>query len=165
AALSPPPALPYLAAGWGFRLTIVWRGYGGSRWPAGDVVRWRGPDGSATLLYHLSPDGYEFGSHLPSSRDASGERWHALRSVLAKRSALGVVLLPHGADHHARPPRSEESLALLAESSVDDTVHGASTLAAFAARLTECAARKNLPIIEGELRDSYGYTWTLGETL
>jgi hypothetical protein len=40
----------------------------------------------------------------------------------------------------------------------------ASSLAAFAARLHAAAAAATLPLVAGELRDSYGYTWTLQGT-
>ena len=66
-----PAALPTLAAGFGLPLIILWRGYGSSRWPAGDIARWRGPDGSAALLYHLPRAGYEFASSLPADPAAN----------------------------------------------------------------------------------------------
>ena len=65
-----PAALPEIAEGFGLPLTILWRGYGGPHWPAGDTARWQAPSGAATILFHLPRDGYEFGSHLPL--DASG---------------------------------------------------------------------------------------------
>src|SRR3954469_18973938 len=34
-----PAALPDLARGFGFALVVLWRGYGGTRWPAGDTGR------------------------------------------------------------------------------------------------------------------------------
>ena len=43
-----------------------------------------------------------------STRTHARERWTSLRAVLAPRATLGEVLLPNGADHHARqPPRAE----------------------------------------------------------
>ncbi|CAA9301766.1 MAG: GH38, partial [uncultured Gemmatimonadaceae bacterium] len=61
-----PAALPTLAAGFGMPVAVVWRGYGGPRWPAGDAAWWEGADGARVLLHHLPPDGYEFGSSLPT---------------------------------------------------------------------------------------------------
>ncbi|MBP9105303.1 MAG: hypothetical protein KBF56_00920, partial [Gemmatimonadaceae bacterium] len=61
-----PHAMPRLAAGFALPLAVLWRGYGGAPWPAGDVARWRDDDGSSVLLHHLPPDGYEVGSSLPS---------------------------------------------------------------------------------------------------
>ncbi len=50
-----PAAHPTIAAGFGFGMAIVWRGYGGSRWPSGDAAWWVAADGSRVLLYHLPP--------------------------------------------------------------------------------------------------------------
>lgn len=96
-----PAALPQIAAGFGFPLCIVWRGFGGAPWPAGDTQRWLGADGSSVLMYHLPPDGYEVGSNLPATPDEARRRWDHLRAVLAPRATLGIGLLPNGADHHA----------------------------------------------------------------
>jgi alpha-mannosidase len=41
-----PAILPELARGFGCDIVVLWRGYGGGRWPPGDTVRWRGPSGS-----------------------------------------------------------------------------------------------------------------------
>ena len=159
-----PAALATLAAGFGFPVAVVWRGYGGSRWPAGDTVRLRSPDGSMVLLYHLSSRGYELGSHLPPD-DAGAEAHGAwLHSVLAPRSTLGAVLLPLGADHHAPQPRYGEAIDALRRALPDDALLR-SSLSQFAERLQELAAGRLLPTVEGELRDSYGYTWTLAGTL
>src|ERR687894_1149021 len=48
-----PAALPTLAAGFGCAVIVLWRGYGGARWPQGDAVRWRAPSGDVAVLYHL----------------------------------------------------------------------------------------------------------------
>jgi alpha-mannosidase len=157
-----PAALPSIAAGFGFQTIILWRGYGGSRWPAGDTVRWFAPNGDSALLYHLPRDGYEFGSHLPSDAEGARARWTRMRAELAPRSATGVVLVPHGADHHARQVDDRAALdGLIA--AADDGIH-TSSLTAFAAALAERAAERALPEVRGELRDSYGYTWTLQGT-
>lgn len=161
-----PATLPSVAHGFGFGLIVLWRGYGSRRWPAGDTVRWAGPDGSEVVLFHLPPSGYEFGSSLPADADASRERWAAMRAELAPRSTTRVVLIPNGADHHARQERHDEALLALAARGRDtgDDVH-ASSLAAFATALLERASRQRLGAVRGELRDSYGYTWTLPGTL
>src|SRR5687767_10448419 len=70
-----PAILPELARGFGCDIVVVWRGYGGARWPPGDTVRWRGPSGAEVILYHLPPYGYEFGSSLPTETTAAAERW------------------------------------------------------------------------------------------
>jgi len=158
-----PAALPTLAAGFGFALIILWRGYGSSRWPAGDLARWRAPDGSAALLYHLPRDGYGFAASLPSDAVSAAERWRRMRSELAPRSVVGVVLLPNGADHHARQESLPEATAALRAAAVPDEIV-TSSLTGFATSLRRAAAESPLPRIDGELRDSYGYTWTLQGT-
>jgi alpha-mannosidase len=158
-----PAALPTLAAGFGFPLIILWRGYGSSRWPPGDIARWRGPDGSASLLYHLPRDGYGFASLLPVDAEAAAARWREMRAELAPRSVVGVVLLPNGADHHARQSMLPEATDALRTAAAPDEIV-TSSLSGFASALRRAAAEWPLPIIEGELRDSYGYTWTLQGT-
>ena len=158
-----PAALPTLAAGFGLPLVILWRGYGSSRWPAGDIARWRGPEGSAALLYHLPRAGYEFASSLPVGEAAAAERWRSMRSELAARSVVGVVLLPNGADHHARQELLGDATAALTDVATPDRII-VSSLGGFASALRAAAAEWPLPVIEGELRDSYGYTWTLQGT-
>ena len=160
-----PAGLPELAAGFGCPLIVLWRGYGSQRAPRGDVVRWKAPSGADALVFHLPPDGYEFGSSLPSDSAAAAERWEKIRSVLAPRSTAGVSLLLNGADHHARQSerdRAVEAMAKAAESRRD--LLRASSLRLFADALGKRAASQRVQSINGELRDSYGYTWTLQGT-
>ncbi len=159
-----PATLPALAAGFGYRSVILWRGYGSRRWPTGDAARWRAPNGDEVLLFHLPPDGYEFGSHLPVTADQAQRRWADMRRVLEPRSALGVWLVPLGADHHAPQPDENQAIAVLvrAASPIPVQVGG---LAQFARVLEARAQHATLPAVQGELRDSYGYTWALGGTL
>ncbi|HKH92575.1 MAG TPA: glycoside hydrolase family 38 C-terminal domain-containing protein [Gemmatimonadaceae bacterium] len=159
-----PAALPDLAVGFGLPLVILWRGYGGRRWPRGDTVRWNAPSGAEVLLHHLAPDGYELGSSLPETSSSATDRWRRLEGTLAPRAALGVALLPNGADHHARQRRQREAVALLADAARPIEVSQAS-LCGFAEALVEAARDRTMPIVRGELRDSYGYTWTLQGTL
>lgn len=160
-----PAALPSIAQGFGLSLIILWRGYGGARWPHGDVVRWLAPAGDAALIYHLPRDGYEFGSHLPVDAPNAAARWRRMRDELAPRSTTGVELIPNGADHHARQLHQREAVAALAAAAPPDTVH-ASSLRAFSASVLGAAAKiaEPVPSVRGELRDSYGYTWTLQGT-
>jgi alpha-mannosidase len=159
-----PAALPDLAAGFGLATIVAWRGYGGRRWPAGDAVRWRAPSGADAVLYHLAPDGYELGSSLPRARADAELRWRRLEHVLASRAVLGVVLLPNGADHHARQRDQREALEALRECALPMEVEP-SSLREFAGCVEEAARLRTLPVVRGELRDSYGYTWTLQGTL
>lgn len=158
-----PAALPDIACGFGLSLIILWRGYGGPRWPNGDVARWAGIGGETAVLFHLPRDGYEFGSHLPVDESLAAERWERMRTELAPRSTTGVMLVPNGADHHARQTRWADALSAIERAGEADNVHR-SSLRQFAERLVERATAQRLPLVRGELRDSYGYTWTLQGT-
>src|SRR5262249_509730 len=92
-----PASLPDIALGFGLPLIVLWRGYGGARWPAGDTVRWAGVAGESVILYHLPRDGYEYGAHLPTDEQAARGRWERMRGELAPRSTTGVILIPNGA--------------------------------------------------------------------
>jgi hypothetical protein len=159
-----PAALPELAHGFGAGAVLLWRGYGGLRWPAGDTVRWKAPSGRDALLVHLAPDGYELGASLPTTDDAARARWNVLRGVLAPRARLGVAFLPNGADHHARQRNLPAALAALARAASPDRLR-ASSIVQLTEEIVSRSAASPLPVVCGELRDSYGYTWTLGGTL
>jgi alpha-mannosidase len=165
-----PAALPLLAEGFGLPLIILWRGYGGDSWPAGDVFRWRSAGGSTALVYHLAPDGYELGSSLPEDAREAGLRWEVLREAIVERATLGLALLPNGADHHALQPHLDVAIAALASAAGPTADLKRASLTAFAAALDEAARGAELPAIGDEmaggveLRDSYGYTWTLQGT-
>lgn len=158
-----PAMLPAIASGFGMPLIVLWRGYGGTSHPPGDVARWRAPDGSAVLLYHLSPNGYELGAALPTSEADARARWSAVRAQLAPRATVREVLLPNGADHHAKQPDRTGAIRALASAAKPDIVRVAS-LAAFGQAIVSAAARAEIPEVTGELRDSYGYTWALQGT-
>jgi hypothetical protein len=158
-----PAALPDIALGFGLPLIVLWRGYGGARWPAGDAVRWAGVAGEKVVLYHLPRDGYEYGSHLPTDEQAARGRWERMRNELAPRSTTGVILIPNGADHHARQLHLADALNAIEHAGGADNVHR-SSLQEFATQLVEHASAQRLPLVRGELRDSYGYTWTLQGT-
>jgi alpha-mannosidase len=158
-----PASLPAIAKGFGLSLIILWRGYGGPRWPSGDTIRWQSPAEDEAIVFHLPRDGYEFGSHLPLDDDGARARWTRIRAELAPRSSTGVTLLPHGADHHARPRKARQAIDALMRAASPDRLRR-SSLHAFATHLVECANAESLPLVRGELRDSYGYTWTLQGT-
>ncbi|HVE78944.1 MAG TPA: hypothetical protein VNA89_08790, partial [Gemmatimonadaceae bacterium] len=158
-----PAGLPTLAAGFGLDVAIVWRGYGGARWPPGDAARWRAPGGDTVVLFHLPPDGYEFGSNLPPDDAGAAPRWRRMRATLAPRSRLGIVLVQNGADHHAPQTRLTQALGALDRAAAPDRVRRGS-LSDFARVVRERARSAALPTVEGELRDSYGYAWALQGT-
>jgi hypothetical protein len=165
-----PAALPVLADGFELPLIILWRGYGGEPWPPGDVFRWRAADGSSALVYHLARDGYELGSSLPDDPDAAKVRWEAIRQELLPRAAVGIALLPNGADHHALQPHLDEAIAVLAKVAQPVADVERASLAEFATAVGSAARAARLPVVEGaaaggvELRNSYGYTWALQGT-
>ena len=160
-----PAALPTLARGFGFPMVIAWRGFGGARWPHADTCTWTSPSGEQVLLYHLSRSGYELGANLPADPGAARERWAEIRGELLSRNATGEALLLNGADHHLRQRNQGEAFAALAAAAAPDEINP-SSLAAFASEVEQRAAQtKRLPEVEGELRDSYGFTWTLSGTL
>jgi len=157
-----PAALPAIAEGFGLPLIVLWRGYGSSRWPTGDTFRWRAASGDEALVYHLPRDGYEFGSHLPSDSAAATVRWERIHHELEPRSSTGVVLVPNGADHHARQHEHRAAIDALCRAAAPDRAHR-SSLRAFATAIV-LEADGTLPVVDGELRDSYGFTWTLQGT-
>ncbi len=164
-----PAALPMVAAGYGFPVAIVWRGLAGSA-ERGDALWWHGPDGSRVLVHHLPPDGYETGSSLPVEPTRAREFWSRIEGLLRGRNRTGVTLLTSGADHHAAQTGLTPALAA-GEAHLTNRASALSrvTLSAAAVAL-ENAAREaeasgaRLPHVDGELRDSYGYTWTLQGT-
>jgi alpha-mannosidase len=158
-----PAALPTIARGFGCATVILWRGFGGSGHGASDAFHWRAPDGAEVLLYHLPRAGYEFGSALPADERAARERWSRMRRELATRARLGVLLVQNGADHHGRQPRFTAAADALARVATPDRVVR-SSLRTFSEALVRRAERTRLTEVSGELRDSYGYTWTLQGT-
>ena len=166
-----PAAMPTIAAGFGCDVAIVWRGFGGPSFPETDTAWWRAPDGDRVLLYHLPPDGYEFGSALPTEPDAALARWRAISATLRARNHTGTALLTSGADHHAAQPDFTLALERLDDAARADSARATrSGLSRAAGELLQAARRHErshgpLPVVGGELRDSYGYTWTLQGTL
>lgn len=160
-----PAALPLLARGFGLRVGVVWRGAGGSQHPSGDTFWWNGPGGERLLTYHLPPDGYEYGSALPKDEAGAADRWARLAPLWRASNRTGIVLLLNGADHHARQPDIDEAVAAIAEAAGATVAVQRTSLDDWASAFVQKASAVELPTVAGELRDSYGYTWTLGGTL
>ncbi|MEN9818975.1 MAG: hypothetical protein RLZ32_2855, partial [Gemmatimonadota bacterium] len=160
-----PAALPAIATGFGLPVAVVWRGLGGSQHPAAAALRWRAPDGASVVAWHLPRDGYEIGRDLPVPVADARARWDALRALVADRCAEGPWLLLNGADHHARQLALPEAVAALGQAAAPEARVHHGTLQGFANALQRHAEGRQLPEVTGELRDSYGYTWTLGGTL
>ncbi|WP_439643331.1 hypothetical protein [Gemmatimonas sp.] len=161
-----PAAMPAIAAGFGLPVAIVWRGLGGTQHPPARVLRWQSPDGTAVAICHLPHDGYEFGSALPTDTHAARARWHQLAPLLSEAAPAGVALLLNGADHHARQRALPQALAALQIAAGSTATITHSTLSAWASAFVNAwLTQADVPVVRGELRDSYGYTWTLGGTL
>jgi alpha-mannosidase len=160
-----PAALPAVAAGFGLPLIVLWRGFGSSRWPPTDTFQWRAPTGEAVVAFHLPPNGYELGSDLPADPTAARERWQHIRAVLEQRANTGTVLVQNGADHHARQLAQSEAAQALAVAAMTagDSLRP-SSLRGFGEDVLRQTRGRTLPQVRGELRDSYGYTWTLQGT-
>ena len=159
-----PAILPDLAAGFGCGLIVLWRGFGGARSAAADVVTWHGAAGNTVLLYHLPPDGYEFGSSLPVESNAAARRWLRTAEVLAPRAVTGAAILLNGADHHARQHEHAAAITATVVAAAPVRLH-TSSLGVAARAIVEASTRVTLEQVAGELRDSYGYAWTLQGTL
>ena len=155
-----PAALPELAAGFDKPLVILWRGLAGNR----DTYWWTSPSRARVLLYHLTRSGYELGANLPADPGAARERWSRVRGEIDGRPVTGTALLLNGADHHAAQRERARAVATLAAVAKPEIVR-ASTLAEFVGDLTKRTANSSLTEVFGELRDSYGYAWTLQGTL
>lgn len=151
-----PGALPALAREFGMKFGVAWRGLGGEPGQDKDLFRWRGTDGREILLWHLPPDGYEVGAALPGAGARLPDIWTRVRATLVQRAAGKHVPLFVGADHHAPHPTLARLRDLLAD------LEPASAFRV--SRLDEFfqVAESTPPqVVAGELRWSYGYTWTL----
>jgi alpha-mannosidase len=159
-----PAALPTLARGFDKTLVILWRGYGGGTSAPADTAWWSSPGGDRVLLYHLGRPGYELGANLPRDPDEARVRYGRIRQELGSRSVTDVALLLNGADHHARQHDLPGALDVLRTTAASDEIIP-SCLSDFAGDLSLRAGGQTLPDVGGELRNSYGYTWTLQGTL
>src|SRR5439155_20218476 len=152
-----PAAWPTLAREFGIRCGVVWRGLGGGPGPERDLYRWRGPDGRDVLVWHLPPAGYEVGAALPAAADRLAEAWAAIRPLLVERATAKHIPVFLGADHHAAHPAVSRLRDLLAELEPRSAFR-VSRLDEFLQLVGEGV---NPTPLQGELRWSHRYTWTL----
>ena len=83
--------------------------------------------------------------------------------ILEPRATLGIALLPNGADHHARQPDRVRAVRALADRREPE--RGAPLQRWVSSHaIVAAASHADIPKVSGELRDSYGYTWTLQGT-
>jgi 2-O-(6-phospho-alpha-D-mannosyl)-D-glycerate hydrolase len=153
-----PAVWPQLAGEFGIRYGVLWRGLGGEPGQEHDLYRWRGPDGREVLLYHLPPDGYEIGAALAADPDRLPRLWSRVRAALVARASTHQVPVFVGADHHAAHPAIASLRSMLSQSEPGSEFRVSRLHDFFAAASAEANAA---PVISGELRWSYGYTWTL----
>ena len=153
-----PAEWPMLASEFGIRFGVIWRGLGGETGQERDLYRWRGADGREVLVYHLPPDGYEVGSGLPADAERLPPAWSRVRAALVSRAATRHVAVFVGADHHAAHPALGRLRTLLEQIESASEFRISRLEDFFAAASAEVTA---LPVLCGELRWSYGYTWTL----
>jgi len=151
-----PAVLPSLAREFGIKFGVLWRGLGGDPGQDRDLYRWSGSDSRDLLLWHLPPQGYEIGAALPGGGARLPDIWTDVRAALVPRAAGKHIPVFIGADHHAPHPALGRLRDVLAE------LEPASAFRL--SRLDEFfQAAESTPAqpIAGELRWSYGYTWTL----
>jgi alpha-mannosidase len=153
-----PATWPALAAEFGIRFGVLWRGLGGEPGQESDLFRWRAPDGREVLLHHLSLDGYEAGAALPTDPVRLETAWSQVKARVVPRAGTSHVAVFVGADHHAAHPAVGRLRELLAQVEPDADVLVSRLPEYFAAVADQAAA---LPRLDGELRWSYGYTWSL----
>ncbi len=156
-----PAILPTLAREFAIDAGVVWRGLGRPTGADRDLYRWRGPDGAEVLVYHLPAQGYEIGAELAGSPQTLPERWHAIRTQLDQRAVTSHVAVFVGADHHA-PPRDPGAMCAALQAIEPGHDVRISSLAEFFA--AAAAEARDVPVLQGELRWSYGHTWTLQGT-
>lgn len=157
-----PDMLPAILRGFGIPDALLWRGYGERGGGGRDLFEWIAPDGSAVLVHHLPPAGYEFGAELPTEPVKVRMRWRELADGLERRAAVPVLLILNGADHHALQPDLDRAVRALRRAAPDATVEVATLDAYFAAARAALTRTGRGPRrVTGELRWSYGHTWTL----
>jgi alpha-mannosidase len=153
-----PDSIPALAAEFGLRYAVVWRGLGAPGGVDRDLFRWRAPDGRSVVLYHLPRPGYEVGSSLLGATGGLESRWRALRTELVDRAQSREIAVFVGADHHAADPDLGSLADRLQAFESADRVRPSSLEEFFAAVENDAP---ELLEIAGELRSSYGFTWCL----
>jgi 2-O-(6-phospho-alpha-D-mannosyl)-D-glycerate hydrolase len=151
-----PAVLPTLAREFGLKYGVLWRGLGGEPGQEHDFYRWRSTDGREILVWHLPPDGYEIGATLPGAGARLPDLWTQVRATLVQRAAGKHIPLFIGADHHAPHPTLARLRDLLADLEPASAFR-ISRLDEFFQAAESASAKP----VAGELRWSYGYTWTL----
>lgn len=153
-----PAMLPDLAREFGIERGVLWRGLGSADGVQRDLWMWHGPAAGSLMVYHLPPAGYEFGAALPADSAELPAAWPAIRQTLLSRASSPHIAVFIGADHHHAHPDVGTLRNTLASLEPEHEVR-ISRMDEF---LAEAAAEaRHVLELSGELRQSYGYTWTL----
>ena len=155
-----PGMLPDLAREFGLKHAVLWRGVGASE-SAGDGFVWTGPARGRLFVYHLPPQGYEFGVDLPADRATLPAAWQRLRPLLVARASGPHVPVFIGADHHW----VHRDLPLL-RSLIAELEPGNEVRISRADAVVAVLGGSARGIVErvGELRDAGGGSWVLQGT-
>ncbi len=152
-----PGCLPALAAEFGLRAGVVWRGLGRPQGRDHDLYRWRGAAEPGLLVYHLPRAGYSVAADLPPAENLA-TKWRALRRELAARAGSPHVAVLVGADHHAAPA----DLAAL-RTRVQQLEPGHDVRVSSLSEFCQAVERSTATVasVRGELRAIDGHTWVL----
>ena len=154
------PAIgPTLAAEFGIRWGVLWRGVGGEPGQERDLYRWRGPGGGEMLA--LSPAA----RRLRDRRGAPRRSRASARRLGSRPCGAG----PARGDaacrgvRRRRPPRRASRRRRGSAGSSPSWRPPTSSASPVSTNSSEPSkpTRRALPALEGELRWSYRYTWTL----
>jgi len=154
-----------LARGFGCDIVVVWRGYGGGPLAAGRhgaLVRTVGRRGNAVSS---SAGGYEFGSSLPTETLRRPSVGRGVHDGDASACNNWIRAASQMARTTTRDNSTTERLSPRLPTRTRPNVVRGTTLRDAAIAIVREAQRMKLPVVENELRDSYGYTWTLQGTL
>ena len=156
-----PPIWPALAAEFGMAGGVLWRGLGGEPGQEGDLYRWHAPDGRADPA--APPAARRLRGRVAAlvADPLRARRCVGAAAARARRPRRHAASRGHvGADHHAAPVRRSAGCAICSPRSSPRPTFGSpgSTSSSRAAGAPRPTA---FPRCTGELRWSYGYTWTL----
>jgi mannosylglycerate hydrolase len=148
--------LPRILKGFGIETALVWRGVPGK---VGDpVFRWRSPDGSEVICYHMPRGYYNVALHENADKD---KLVHFLREYCERSEKAApcwspkteMALVPIGGDHTGVPTGITEVLAAL-EASGGNYSTKINTLTGFCEELVQKTKDMDLFVLQGELRDN-----------
>ena len=143
-----PGQIPQILRGFGIHTACVWRGLGDQ--PC--EFWWQSPDGSRVLMAYLR-ESYSNGASLPADDPARfAAQLAQMRDQLSPHSASDDLLVMYGTDHMQPPLQTSQAIAY-ANKNLGDTQVLHSTLPLYIQALSAQIAGKQLPLVEGELRE------------